>query len=198
VAQADRDKWDARYRDRGGPVGPAAFVAGLADLLPGRGRALDLAGGAGRHAVWLAERGLDVTLVDVSPEAVALAGARAAEAGVALTCRALDLDDVEAGAAPFPPGPWDLILDFHLLWRPVLRFAAEHLAPGGLLAVSQPTRRNLERHASPSARYLLEEGELAGLVAASGLEVVRLREGWSAEGRHEAELVARRPGGSGA
>ena len=46
----------------------------VAEQLPMKGRALDVAGGTGRHARWLAQRGLRVTLCDISP--VALAAAR--------------------------------------------------------------------------------------------------------------------------
>jgi hypothetical protein len=42
---------------------------------------------------------------------------------------------------------------------------------------------------------VLEDGELPSLVR--GLEIVRLEEGWLAEGRHEARVVARRPAGNG-
>jgi SAM-dependent methyltransferase len=153
----------------------------VADALPRRGRALDAAGGAGRHTLWLASRGLDVTLVDVSDVAVTLARA----AGIA-DARVWDLE--EQGA---PPGPWDLILSFHYLHRPLFAAYAEALAPGGMLVVVQPTRRNLERHPRPPAPFLLDEGELPRLVP--GLELLRYDEGWLEEGRHEARLLARRP-----
>lgn len=50
----DREKWNARYREEGPPSPPSPFLVGLDDLLPRRGRALDVAGGTGRHALWLA------------------------------------------------------------------------------------------------------------------------------------------------
>jgi SAM-dependent methyltransferase len=191
MAESDRERWDARYREEGPRARtPSLFVTSLAGLLPARGRALDVAGGAGRHAVWLAGRGLDVTLVDVSPVGVEHARAAAREAGVALEARVLDLER----EAP-PPGPWDLVLVFHYLQRSLLPPLAGDLAPGGLLALCQPTRRNLERHPRPGPAHLLEEGELARLVRPLGLEVLRLEEGWLDEGRHEARVVARRPGG---
>ncbi len=47
------ERWDARYADGDAPDEPAiSFVELAKDLVPGR--ALDVAGGAGRHAVWLA------------------------------------------------------------------------------------------------------------------------------------------------
>lgn len=195
MSTADRERWDARWSERRGepPAAPSRLVTALDPLLPRAGRALDLAGGAGRHAVWLALRGLAVTLADVSPVALELARAAADRAGVALEPLALDLDEVDAGRAPFPAGPWELVLCFHCLWRPLPARAASALAPGGLLLWVQPTARNLERHEHPSARFLLAEGELARLSAAvPALEVLRLDEGWSVEGRHEALLLARR------
>ena len=58
----------------------------LAEHLPDRSsgspRILDVGGAAGRYACWLAERGYDVTLVDLSPEQVELAREKAAERGV--------------------------------------------------------------------------------------------------------------------
>src|SRR5213075_3071128 len=63
----DRERWNARWREQAGELAPpAAFVVEHTALLPASGRALDVAGGAGRHAVWLARAGLDVTMIDVS------------------------------------------------------------------------------------------------------------------------------------
>jgi ubiquinone/menaquinone biosynthesis C-methylase UbiE len=56
-------------------------LTGLDDLLPRRGRALDVAGGTGRHALWLARRGLDTTLADVPQVALEKAAAAASEEG---------------------------------------------------------------------------------------------------------------------
>ena len=191
----DRTRWDAKYRERGPTSGePDPFLLEAARLPPGlptAGRALDVAGGAGRHALWLARRGLDVTVCDVSPVGLDLAAAAAAEAGLELSTRLLDLEEQPL---PTPPpstaGGWDLILCFHFLHRPLFAAIPAALSPGGLFLFCQPTRKNLERHPHPSARFLLEQGELARLVP-PGLEVVHLEEGWSERGRHEARLIAR-------
>lgn len=187
MSDFDRTKWDAKYTAwaEEAPREPSAVLLGLSGHLPSRGRALDVAGGAGRHAIWLAQLGLDVTLADVSP--VGLEVARQRAAGLAATITVLETD-FEAG--PFPPGPWDLIVSVCYLWRPLFARYPEALAPGGTLAVVQPTRRNLERHDKPPADFLLEEGELPRLVA--GLEIVYYQEGWLADERHDAVLVARK------
>jgi tellurite methyltransferase len=186
MSDADRMKWDAKWAARGSPGEPSPFVRSLDGLLPRAGRALDVAGGAGRHAIWLARRGLEVTLVDVSPEALRLA--RAAAGDLPITTLELDLD-----VAPLPAGPFELILCFHFLDRRVYGELPARLAPGGLLVAVHPTRLNLERHPSPAAPYLVEPGELPALLP--GLEIVRSEEGWLEESRHEARLVARRAPG---
>ena len=187
MPEADREKWNARYA-AGSHTGlePSAFLTGLDGLLPREGRALDVAGGAGRHALWLARRGLAVTLLDVSDVALSRARASAEEAGLLLETQQIDL-----AAQALPAGPWDLIVDSYYLERPLFSQFPSALAPGGWLVFCQPTRTNLERNPQPGARFLLEDGELRGLVA--GLEVVRYEESWSDEGSYEARLVARKP-----
>jgi SAM-dependent methyltransferase len=182
----DRQAWNERYR-AGSHQGstPASFIVRAADRRPPPGRVLDVAGGAGRHAVFLAGRGFAVTVADVSDVALELAAERAKNAGCSLRAMRVDLE-----REPLPAGPWDLIVCFHYLHRPLFPAFARALAPGGELWLCQPTVRNLERHARPSARFLLQEGEARELATAAGLEVIELDEGWSTEGRHEARLIA--------
>ena len=188
MAARDREKWDARYRERGPEAAlPSPFLTALA--LPAPGRALDVAGGAGGNALWLERSGWDVTLLDISGEALKRAGAAAAAAGCALTLTAADLDQ-----DPLPPGPFQLLLSFNYLDRALFPAFSRVLAPGGLLVYLQPTRSNLQRHPHPGAPHLLDDGELPTLVR--DLEIVRYEEGWFSDGgepRHEARLVARRP-----
>ena len=183
MSEEDRQRWNTRYREQAGAREPSAFLRSLAACLPSAGRALDVAGGTGHDALWLARHGLDVTLVDVSDVALERAAQAAREAGVPLRCQRLDVE-----SEPLPPGPFALVLCLNYLWRPLFAALPQVLAPGGLLVFAQPTRSNLQRHAHPSARFLLEDGELPGLL--QGLELVSYTEGWTGEGRHEARLVA--------
>jgi hypothetical protein len=105
---------------------------------------------------------------------------------VALTQLDFDTD-------PFPPGPWDVIVDFHFIKRSLFPKFREELRPGGLLVFCRATVRNLERHDRPPRPYLLDEGE--GWELLRGFELLIAREGWSAEGRHEFEALARVPVG---
>ncbi len=181
-----RSSWNNRYRERSAPVDPSAFVTvELAPLLGPPGRALDLAGGAGRHGVWLAESGWETTMIDTSEVAIALAAERAGEAGVDVTLVHSDLT-----AATLPDGPWDLVLIVHYLQRDLFSPAIELLADDGLIAFSVATVRNLERRERPSLPYLLQEGEAPSLV--DGLQILHYAEGWSIEDRHEARVVARK------
>jgi SAM-dependent methyltransferase len=187
MSHKDRKKWNERYGDpERAAREPSALLKEVEKWLPKSGRALDVAGGGGRHSIWLAQRGLEVTLVDISEKGLAIAQERAAEAGVTVRKCCLDLEE-----EPLPAGPWDLIVSFHYLQRLLFAQFPGVLAPGGLLIVAQPTKKNLQRHEKPPADYLLEEGELPQLAA--GLEVLHYQEGWLAEGRHDALLVARRP-----
>jgi SAM-dependent methyltransferase len=186
VAAGDRERWNARYREEEGPEPPAPWLAGLDAALPRHGRALDVGGGSGRNAIWLARRGLDVTLADVSDVALERAVRAARAQGLSLATVQIDLE-----SEPLPPGPWDLVLCAYFLHRPLFLALAPALAPGGVLVVAHATRKNLERHPRPGSRWVLEEGELPTLIR--GLDVLHFEEGWLESGRHEARLVARRP-----
>jgi SAM-dependent methyltransferase len=184
VSEADRERWEKRYRDAGRRVrAPSEFLTGLDELLPRSGRALDVAGGAGRNAVWLAERGLDVTVVDISDTALGFARELAKTHEVELATLVLDLE-----VGPLPDGPWDLIVCVDYLQRNLFARFARLLSPGGVLAFLQPTRKNLERNPKPGSRHVLEDGELPGLLG--GFEVLSYEERWFGD-RHEARLVAR-------
>lgn len=193
-----RVRWNARHAARiADPTTsrePSSFLTERVHLLPASGRALDVAGGIGRDAVWLAGRGLDVTLVDVSDAACAEATRRAVEVGVAL-----DVERRELGTDPLPGGPFDVIVVQHWLDRDVWRDLPGHLGVGGVILACQPTVTNLERHDRPPRRFLLDDGEVAVLadqLAAprdgASFTVLEASEGWTAHGRHEAQLVVRR------
>jgi tellurite methyltransferase len=186
MSHDDQIRWDARYArgEHGGEI-PSSLLTRCDPLLPRSGTALDIAGGTGRHAIWLAQRGLDVTLADISPVALSIATQRAADAGVRLHTLAIDFE-----RAAFPAGPWDVILSFHFLCRPLIPAMANALRPGGWLIYVQPTMSNLLRHEKPSARFLLDDGELPRLVV--DLEIVHHEEGWLEADRHLAFLIARR------
>ena len=79
---------------------PASWLVQHADILPREGRALDVACGRGRHAIWLVERGLKTMAVDRSPDAVSTVNEEARARQLPLIAEVVDL---ETGAHPFPP-----------------------------------------------------------------------------------------------
>lgn len=191
MGTADRLKWNERYRQgEHSSQHPSRLLTDLADWLVPPGRALDIAGGAGRHSLWLAGCGWRVTLADISVVALEIARSRALERQLDLTTLEIDFE-----TDPFPDGPWDLILSAHFLSRPLWPHIVAALRPGGLFVCIQPTMSNLQRHTRPPAPFLLQDGELRAWIAGEGgcgLELLSYQEGWLAEGRHDAVLVARR------
>jgi SAM-dependent methyltransferase len=182
LADGDRERWDARWATGRHHAGADPDWLEAVPELPRTGLALDLACGVGRVALWLARRGLRTVAIDVSPVALERAEIEARALGLSLETRALDLE-----RDPLPEGPWDLIACFQYLQRDLFPALRERLAPGGSLVCEIATRRNLERHAHPSARFLLEENELLALC--TPLHVTYYREAWL-DDRHLARIAA--------
>ena len=187
MSEEEREHWDQRYTTEGARnPEPAVFLVEVAGRFPPEAEILDVGGGSGRNAIWLASRGHRVTVVDISVEGLRLARAAADAAGVEIATIVGDLD-----SAPLPHGPWDVIVDFHFVKRHLFPQFKEVLRPGGLLVFCRATTKNLERNERPPRPYLLEQGEGWDLLA--GFELLIAREGWSVEGRHEFEALAQRP-----
>jgi SAM-dependent methyltransferase len=140
----EREDWNRKHGEAGLLFGvePNRFlVAEAEDLRPGR--ALDLACGAGRNAVWLAQQGWRVTGVDFSDVALENARQLAAERGVEVELIQADVREWE------PPGAaFDLVAVLYLQLpaderRLVLGRAAAAVAPGGTLLVVGHDLQNL-------------------------------------------------------
>ncbi|MGA7096592.1 MAG: class I SAM-dependent methyltransferase [Acidimicrobiia bacterium] len=167
MSEEDRRHWDARYADCGlAPIGvakaPPVFAAHV-DLLPTSGLALELACGRGRAALWLAERGMRVHGVDVSPVAIELARELTTLSGVADRC-SFEVHDLDDGLPGGPPV--DLLL-CHLFRDPRLdQSIVERLKPGGILAMSV-----LSEVGAGPGRFRVPEGELREAFGGLDIEV---------------------------
>ena len=188
MAQSTQQHWDERYRS--GEFSYRLtddFVIDahenyLAPLLPARGTGLDLAGGAGHHAIWLAQQGWRMTLVDWSDVALDIARRQAIEAGVDLEIRrGPALATVQQFAAE--NRKFGFILVSFFLDRAVLPRIPEILRPGGLLHYRTYTVDN-ERLGNPrgprNPEYLLRSQEL--LEVYRGMKILHYRETVAAKG----------------
>ncbi len=166
--------WNARYASRPSlwGHGPNRSVAEAFQGVPPRGRALDLACGEGRNAVWLAEQGWEATGIDFSSLALERARDLAQTRGVEVRWIEGDVTAWE------PPETYDLIVVAYLHLAPealrqAWRLAAQALAPSGELFLIGHARRNLEEGVGgPQAPSVLwEPSEVAADLEAAGLEV---------------------------
>jgi tellurite methyltransferase len=178
----ERDRWNAKFlAGEAQSVEPdPLLIEACADLTPGR--ALDLAGGAGRHALWLAQRGWDVTLADISDEGLAIAARRAAESGVSLKIRRESAAETIAWAGE--GSAFDLITVFWCLLRDHFAALPQALAPGGVLLYKTYTSDHVRFAEGHSLIFALDPGELE--TAFPTLDIILYRE---ADG--VSELIAR-------
>jgi SAM-dependent methyltransferase len=158
------------------------------DRIPPSGRALDVAMGRGRHALELAARGFQVLGLDTDSEAMAEASALAAQRGLTLETRVLDL---EAPRVRLPAAGFDLVLVVNFLWRPLLTALRQAVRPGGHLLYETFTREHARYGRPRNPDILLEPGEL--LRAFHGFEVLESWEGLVPGPAVRAHLLARRP-----
>jgi SAM-dependent methyltransferase len=178
----DRERWNAKFlagEAQSVELDPL-LVEVCANLTPRR--ALDLAGGAGRHALWLAQRGWHVVLSDISDEGLAIAAKRAEGAGVAFTLRREPAAETLAWASASQR--FDLILVFWCLLRDRFPAFPALLSPGGMLVYKTYTAAHARYTEGHSLHTALHPGELRA--AFPGLDTILYRE---TDG--VAELVAR-------
>ena len=146
-------RWSARYRDAGDDylfgIEPNHFLERRSALFVGSSTVLSIADGEGRNSVWLAEQGLDVTAVEISPVALAKAQKLSATRGVAVK---FELADILAEDWPPPPMrnqlDWvvGIFIQFVGAVERVRQFSAMKMAtrPGGHVLLLGYTPRQLE------------------------------------------------------
>jgi SAM-dependent methyltransferase len=151
------------------------------------GRAMDLACGSGREAVWLALAGYEVEAIDVLPDALERAEDLARRSGVRLTTIRQDLRRSPA----LPQARYDLVTVLRFLHRPLLSAIRESVAPGGFVVYEAFHRRDAAKGRRPlKDDHTLEDGELAAAFA--GYEAFIARDGVERDGRAFSQFLGRR------
>jgi SAM-dependent methyltransferase len=198
-----RERWNRRWAGEraNAATTPSAFLIAETESLP-PGRALDVACGAGRNAVWLARRGWRVTGVDFSEVALGAARELARAAGV-------EVEWIEADAVTWTPPAraYDLVAVMYLQLpaderRAALAHAASAVQPGGTLLVVGHDLLNLtEGVGGPTQAEVLFTpddvvAEIGDLAIEKALRVRRAVDGGgAARDAIDALVRARRPAG---
>ncbi len=129
MATDDQIRWNRQHAVSHGSDQASGFLKEV--LLSGswlipRGRALDIASGKGRNAIFLAEQGFDVVAIDVSPVALDEAGKRATQKSLSISWQQADLEQIE-----LPKTTYDLIVNFNYLQRSLIPQIKAALRQGG-------------------------------------------------------------------
>jgi tellurite methyltransferase len=195
MAIDEKSSWNKKYSEGSHTsLDPDPFLVSAYDeFLFGTspGVALDVAGGVGRHSIWLAQRGWRVKLLDISEVGIDLARENAkkmlAVAGKPplFTAEVTDLN--LAGA--LGQEQYDLVVVFFFLQRELFPALLETIKPGGTLIYKTYTTEQKNFPGGPShPMFLLEPNEL--LRAFSSLRILHYHETLQEKG--VAELVARK------
>jgi len=122
---------------------PLPEVVEMADRLDeeGRKRVLDIGCGVGRHTIYLASRGFEVTATDNAPAAIAACKEKVGEAGVQATVIELDMRQMS-----FPDGHFDGVVSSHVIHHArmevigsVIDSITRKLSPKGYFVWAMPT-----------------------------------------------------------
>jgi SAM-dependent methyltransferase len=152
------EKWERRYSAKEYVYGtePVRFLRDQIRRL-GRGKALCLAAGEGRNAVYLAQQGFQVVAVDISEQGLAKCRRLARQRGVEVETIVADLNTFYLGEAAY-----DLITDFYYYDARLFPKIMAALRPGGRFilqnfSVDQPTTN---RFGPRNPAYLVKPNEL--------------------------------------
>jgi tellurite methyltransferase len=187
----EKATWNKKYSEGShSSLDPDPFLVSAYDeFLFGTspGLALDVAGGVGRHAIWLAQRGWRVKLLDISEVGVKQAEQNGKQTGTGslITTEVRDLNiRQDLGREQY-----DLVIVFFFLQRELFPALAAALKPGGYLVYKTYTAEQKNFAGGPShPMFLLGPNEI--LSAFSSLRVLHYHETISQKGI--AELVVQR------
>ena len=181
MSQADRDKWNARYlagayEARTHPSALLEHWAGRLHVTGPASRAIDLACGGGRNALFLARSGWHVDAVDISTVALERLQAAADAEGLPVTCVERDLEPPSRALDGFDDRHYNLALSVRYTDIPLIEALPRVLVPGGYLIAEMHliTEKTVAGPRSP--RFRVAPGELRK--AGSALETLHYHEGF--------------------
>ncbi len=169
MSNADILKWDTKYRSSEAIVSiePEQELLEYASILPQSGQALDLACGLGKNALFLAQRGFNVTAIDGSDQGLGKLRDSARAHGLThlIKTRQADLDQYSLDEAHF-----DLVLVVRYLNRDLFSGIVAALKPGGALIYKTFNRNILKQRPGFNPAYTIETIEL--VEAFPSLEII--------------------------
>jgi tellurite methyltransferase len=178
MVEWDRKRWDERFRDKPSVLGKRAnpFLIKHMGLLP-KGRALDIATGEGKNAVFLAQHGFDVDAVDISEVGLKKVENLAREFRVEIHTVLADLDHYQIEKECY-----DLIANFYFLSRSLIPKIKRGLKRGGMVIFETYLleQRALGTMGPNNSRYFLKHNELLSLFRE--FRILLYREGIFKEG----------------
>lgn len=191
MATDEKASWNKKYSEGShSSLEPDPFmVSAYQEFLSGSspGLALDVAGGVGRHSIWLAQRGWRVKLVDISEIGIRQAEENAKRAGASASI-STEISDLNA-MHDLGREQYDLVVVFFFLQRELFPVLLDAIKPGGILFYKTYTAEQKNYAGGPShPMFLLESNEL--LRAFSSLRVLHYHETIQEKG--VGELVARK------
>ena len=165
-----RQKWDAIYGKSDKTHGaPARVLAENYHLLPGQGRALEVACGRGGNALFLAAHGLETWAWDISPIAIESLAAEAKRLKYQMHTEARDIMQ-----QPPEGGSFDVVVVSHFLERGLVQLLREALRPQGLLFYQTFTRKKVSDRGPSNPDFRLLDNELLHLC--DGMRILVYRE----------------------
>lgn len=154
MSMADKQKWDKKYTQMEAlmqPRPPSAFMCKQIAAIAG-GKAIDIACGTGRNALYLAQEGFEVDAVDIS--AVALNALKKQVDSRAIVCIEADLDTYAFNSA------YDLAVICNFLDRALITRALQALNPSGVLVIETFMHHEENEKSNSNPDYLLKPKEL--------------------------------------
>jgi len=152
----DKEKWNRKYQstEHSADREPCEWLRENSGLLTGKGKALDIASGEGRNAVYAASLGYDVLGIDISETGLQNARDLAREKKLHIDTQVVDLDSFE-----FEENAFDLVMCFYFLDRNLFPGIRKTLKPGGLLIYETFTLDHLD-YTGFKREWVLEYNEL--------------------------------------